>query len=292
MPLIALTDKNGWTARDLRRAAAGLGVALVTARWRDLRAGLDADGEQVRAGDAVLTQADAVLLRTIRIASFEQIFFRLDAVHRVAAAGVPVVNPPRSIELAVDKYMALARMRAAGLPTPDTHVAQRCADGIEAFDALGGDVVVKPLFGSEGFGIARISERVLAQRAFAQLERHGQVAYVQRFVEHGSADLRLFVLDGRVLAAMCRRGIDWRTNIALGGRGERCDPGPELGGLACRAAEACGTVMAGVDLVIDPRGRPWVLEVNAVPGWRALAATTGIDVASHVLAALAARASP
>ena len=283
MNIISLIEKEGRLAEDLRRAAKDLGIRITTVRWSDLRANMRTDDQTVRAGDMVLNHADAILLRTMRAGTFEQVFFRMDMLHRLGAAGPPIVNPPRAVEVSVDKYMAQALVRDAGLATPDTVVCQKLTDAIEAFDALGGDVVLKPLFGSEGFGITRISDRALAQRAFAQLERMGQVAYVQRFVPHDGSDFRLFVLGGRVLGSMRRRGQDWPANIALGGRGEPVVPPPAISAMALRAAQACGALMAGVDVLVSDGGEPYVLEVNAIPGWRELAEVTGIDVTRQVL---------
>src|SRR5205807_997859 len=91
----------------------------------------------------------------------------------------------------------------------------------EAFTALGGDVVVKPLFGAEGRGLMRVADPELAWRTFRTLERSQAVLYLQQFVHHLGWDLRVFVLGGRVLAAMRRYARDgWRTNVAQGGRAE------------------------------------------------------------------------
>jgi glutathione synthase/RimK-type ligase-like ATP-grasp enzyme len=114
---------------------------------------------------------------------------------------VPIWNPPRTVEAAVDKYLSLAMLAAAGLPVPATWTGQSAAGALAAFDALGGDVVVKPLFGSEGRGLIRLSERELAWRAFHALERLDSVIYVQRMIRHPGHDVRAFVLQGRVLGA-------------------------------------------------------------------------------------------
>src|SRR5204863_6011307 len=97
-------------------------------------------------------------------------------------------------------------------------------------------------------------------------------------------DLRVFVIGGRVVAAMRRtsRG-DWRTNVALGGTAERVVLGHAEATLAVRAAEAVGCPVAGVDLLPGPRGELYVIEVNAVPGWRALSPTCGVDVAAEIV---------
>src|SRR5436309_3127071 len=132
-----------------------------------------------------------------------------------------MLNPPRALEVFVDKYLATARLEAAGLPVPPTSVCQDAESALEAFAQLGGDVVVKPLFGSEGRGMVRVSDPEMAWRTFRTLERTASVLYLQQFVHHPGWDLRVFVLGGRVLTAMRRRARgDWRPNVAEGGIGE------------------------------------------------------------------------
>jgi ribosomal protein S6--L-glutamate ligase len=79
----------------------------------------------------------------------------------------------------------------------------------------------------------------------------------------------------------------WRTNIAQGGRGEAVAVSADEEALALRAARAVGAVAAGVDLLPGPDGSWYVLEVNAVPGWRALSPVTGVDVARELIQFLA-----
>jgi len=215
--------------------------------------------------------------------SLEQIVFRMDLIGRLAAAGKCVINPPRAIEVAVDKYLALSRMAAAGLHVPPTIVCQRPSDALAAFDELGGDIVLKPLFGSEGVGITRITDRDLAERAFNMLDRMSSVIYVQKFIDHGGGDLRLFVIGKQVVASMRRVGAGWKTNIAQGGRGEPFSPTDELRDVALRAAAACETLVTGVDILMDQTDRPIVLEVNGVPGWQTISAVTGVDIAERIV---------
>ncbi|MCX5661876.1 MAG: RimK family alpha-L-glutamate ligase [Planctomycetota bacterium] len=295
MRIVTLSGGSGWHVQDLLRAAARVGVEVLPRHWRELGgavgAGAGKANSAIRAGDLDLGEADAVLLRTMPPGSLEQIVFRMDLVHRLAAKGVRVVNPPRAIEIAVDKYLSLALMVEAGLPVPETEVWQRWEDAAGAFERLGGDVVVKPIFGSEGFGITRATDADTAARIFAALERIGSVIYLQRFIDHGGVDYRLLVLGGRVLGAMRRtREGDWRTNIARGGKGEAIAPDAAMERFAVAAARACAAEAAGVDIAIDRAGEAFVLEVNAVPGWRELTRVTGIDVAAEVLRHVASKA--
>jgi ribosomal protein S6--L-glutamate ligase len=276
MRIAILSSGNGWHARDLQRAATLLGHTAEPIDFRRVSAAIP--------NHTSLSAYDAVIVRTMPPGSLEQVVFRMDVLHQLEAAGKRVSNPPRALEICVDKYLASARLDAAGLPTPPTIVCQDAEAAITAFHQLGGDVVVKPLFGSEGKGMVRVSDIEIAWRTFRTLERLQNILYVQQFIRHPGWDLRVFVINNRVLTAMRRHAKDdWRTNVAQGGRAECVTPTAEEERLALAAARAVGTSVAGIDLLPRPDGGYYVLEVNAVPGWRALAPTTGIDVAREIV---------
>jgi tetrahydromethanopterin:alpha-L-glutamate ligase len=284
--LVSLVSGFGWHVQDLARAARIVGVKLDAVMFPKVVGRVGRSGSKIEAGGLDLSQADGVLVRMMPPGSLEQVVFRMDALHRLEAKGVPVLNPPRAVEAAVDKYLALAMLEADGISVPETWVGESASEAQLAFEMLGCDVVVKPLFGSEGRGLVRVSDPELALRTFRTLERLGCVLYVQRHVKNPGYDIRAFVLGGRILGAIRRHAIsgEWRTNIAVGGRPEVCTLDPEADRLAIRSARAVGAVMAGVDLLPDlDRGGWTVLEVNAVPGWKALGASTGVDVAAAIL---------
>lgn len=278
MRIAILSSGTGWHVADLIRAAAQLGHEAVPVDFRRLAAG-------VATGPEPLAGFGAVIVRTMPPGSLEQVVFRMDLLQGLVARGTAVLNSPRALEGCVDKYLTTARLHAAGLPVPRTVACQHADAALEAFSALGGDVIVKPLFGSEGRGMVHVADPELAWRTFRTLERTGAVLYLQERIRHPGWDLRVFLLAGRPLAAMRRhaRGDDWRTNVAQGGTGERVIPSDDEVALARRAAEVMGTEAAGVDLIQGPAGEWYVLEVNAVPGWRALAPVTGVDIAAALV---------
>lgn len=282
MRIAVLANADSWYLRDLQRAAAGR-YAMVPASFRNLHSPLIGDSCGVAAGDTDLAACDAVLVRTMPPGSLEQVVFRMDALARLEAAGTVVINPPRAIEAAVDKYLASAKLQAAGLTIPRTVVCQTADDAMAAFAQLGGDVVLKPLFGAEGRGIARLNDEALALRAFKLLEELRAVLYVQEFVPHEGFDVRVFVLGERTFAMRRRNALDWRTNVSRGATAEALDLSADWRDLALRAARAIGAPIAGVDLLPGRDGRLYAIEVNAVPGWKALAAAVGIDIAREVL---------
>src|SRR5690606_28901977 len=129
---------------------------------------------------------------------------------------------------------------AAGLPVPRTIACQTVEQAIEAFESLGHDAVLKPLFGSEGRGIVRLSDSTVALRTFQALHQIGSVFYLQEYVEHEGCDLRLLVVGDCVFGMKRCNSNDWRTNISRGAVGSTLQVTSELAGLAHRAAEAVG----------------------------------------------------
>ncbi len=172
------------------------------------------------------------------------------------------------------------------MPTPRTIVCERSDDALAAFEELGGDVIVKPLFGAMGAGIARVEDRDVAQRVFRALELERAVYYLQEVVAHDGRDVRGLVVGGRVVAAIERVGDGWRTNLARGAAAHALDLDDERAQLCVEAAASVGADYAGVDLVRDREGRDHVLEVNGIPGWQGLEGATGVDVAAELVAHL------
>ncbi|MBM4022842.1 MAG: RimK family alpha-L-glutamate ligase [Planctomycetes bacterium] len=279
-------EPAGWHVRRLAEAVARRGFAAMVVRWPEFSAAVGCG--DVPLGPAALAEAHVVAIRGMPGSAapgtqLEEVIFRMDVLGRLAAAGVPVVNPPRALEIAIDKYLALAVMASAGLPVPRTAVVQGPEAAVEAWRRLGGDCVVKPLFGSRGRGIVRVRS---AESLTASVAAGGNIAYLQEFVPHLGWDARVLVVGER-LFAMRRRAADgeWRTNLSLGGRAEPLDLPQEWGAAARRAVAAVSASIGGVDLLPATDGRVLVLEVNAVPGWRGLervAPEVGDAVADHL----------
>lgn len=290
MDIAILAARDSWYFRDLVRAA-GNRHRLTAISYKSLGSHVAGANLSIDRDGLSLNSLDAVLVRSMPPGSLEQVVFRMDALARLEAAGVRVVNPARAIEAAVDKYLATAKLQAAGLLVPPTIVCQTTSDGLAAFETLGGDVVVKPLFGGEGRGITRVSDVAVARRVFMSLEQIGAVLYLQQFVPHDGVDWRLLVIGDEVLGMKRINPDDWRTNISLGARPAPLEVTIELAQLARRAAAAVGATVAGVDLLPARDGRLYAIEVNAVPGWKALGEVTGVDVAERVLKVAGCRCS-
>lgn len=276
-----LAGETSWHFRDLARAAAGK-AELQSLSFSKLQATIGGKGKSVFSDDTNLADLSAVVVRAMPAGSLEQIIFRMDALGQAEGIGVPIYNPPRSLETAIDKYLTLARIRTVGIDTPRTIVCQHRDAAVQAFHELGGDVVVKPLFGGEGKGITRINDEGVAERTFQLLAGLGAVLYVQEFLPHQGYDVRLMVIGDRIFGMRRIGDSDWRTNLSRGARCEILQPTPEQTELAITCSQAVGAPIVGVDLLPTQNGREVILEVNAVPGWRGLA-SLGVDIAGEVL---------
>ena len=289
MNFTILSAASGWHTEELERAFAALGHAARTLPVEALASRIGVR-PRLSAGGASLDEDDGIVVRIIPRGTLEQIVFRMDALHRLEQLGTTVVNSPRGLERAVDKSYTSALLERAGVPTPRTVVAERLEDAMAAFE-LFGDCVVKPLFGSNGNGLARVSDPDVAWRLFRTLEFERAVFYVQEMVPHPGHDVRAFVVGDRVVAAMLRRSRDWRTNLARGGRAEPLTLSREEEELSIRAARVLALDYAGVDLMPSPGGPLYVLEVNGSPGWEGLQAITPVHIAGEIARLTVSRAA-
>ncbi len=286
---VAVLGASGsWHTRGLVDALARRGHEVTAIPATRLQSVVGEDGHVHVLGPdgAVLDELDLVIVRGLPRGSLEQVIFRMNALHVLAERGVRCVNSPRAIERTIDKSWAGAVLALAGVPTPPTIVCERYDGAMQAFEQLGGDVVVKPLFGAMGNGIVRVEDRDVAHRVFRALELERTVYYVQRTVAPaGRRNLRVLVVAGEVAGAMERVSDSWRANIARGARARAVALGEDERRLALAATAALEADVAGVDLLAVPGGEVVVLEVNGIPGWQALQSVCSDDLTERVVGA-------
>ena len=226
---------------------------------------------------------DAVHVRTMSAGSFEAITRRLGVLHALASLGVVVWNDARAIERCVDKSMTSFLLARAGVPTPPTWTTELAvaARALVEQEVPRGPLVLKPLFGAQGKGLRLIRR----PEDLPGPEEVAGVYYLQRFQSNGTqdfSDFRLFVLRGRVVAAMMRRASTWITNVKQGGQPLAAAPDPAMKRLAIAAAEAVGAAIAGVDVLVGADGAPTVLEVNSMPAWSGLQKVSKRNIAEAI----------
>jgi RimK family alpha-L-glutamate ligase len=230
----------------------------------------------------ILEELDALIIRPIGRGSLEEIVFRMDMLHKLERLGLYVINPPKAIEHCVDKYDILAILEDNEVPVPRTAVTESVNEALTAFEELGGDVVVKPIFGSRGIGATRVVDSEIALTIFKAITFNHGVIYIQEFVPHGYSDIRAFVVGGRVLAAMRRVAEGWKTNYSRGARPVPIALDPGFEELAVKSAKTVGCKIAGVDILESPDG-PKICDVNSQPGWKGLQIVTKVNVAEGII---------
>jgi RimK family alpha-L-glutamate ligase len=237
----------------------------------------------IKVGNAdILGELNALLIRPIGRGSLEEIVFRMDVLYKLQRLGLCIINPPEAIEHCVDKYDLLAILEENGVPVPCTAVTENVEEALKAFKELGGDVVVKPIFGSRGVGATRVNDIDIASTIFSSITFYHGVIYLQEFVHHGFSDIRAFVVGGRVIAAMRRVAEGWKTNYSQGARPERITLDKNMEDIAIKSTRLIECRIAGVDILESPKG-PLVIEVNSQPGWRGLQSITRANIADEII---------
>lgn len=279
---IVTRNRNAWSSSQLQEALARKGIPYHCFSFPQLVAQVG-HKPYVRVKELnILEDLDALIIRPIGRGSLEEIVFRMDVLYRLERLGFYIVNPPEAIEHCVDKYDLLAILEDNGIPVPRTTVTENVEEALKAFKELGGDVVVKPIFGSRGIGSTRVTDAEIATTVFRAITFSHGVIYIQEFVPHGFSDIRAFVIGERVAAAMRRVADSWKTNFSQGARPEPIKLDRALEDIAVKSAKLIKCKIAGVDILESSRG-PLVVEVNSQPGWRGLQSVTRINIADEII---------
>jgi len=208
------------------------------------------------------------------------------------ARGVISLNGAGAISAARDKLHCLELFGAHGIAMPKSaSIETQCNASDLLARHFSFPLLIKQHGSTQGRGVERVWNRAQALQRIAELHRLDEPFLLQEFIaEAQGADLRLFVLNGEVIAAMKRRAVpgDFRANAHLGGKAEVYAPQAQEIDMAIKAAGLLGLDAAGVDIIHSSRG-PLLLEVNASPGFEALERVSGVDVAGKMLDLLISR---
>ncbi|MFX1570701.1 MAG: RimK family alpha-L-glutamate ligase [Promethearchaeota archaeon] len=229
-----------------------------------------------------LLEPKAALVRGFGAGATQKIFFRLDILRALEEYDIKLINSRESLEIASDKFLTSVFLENHNIPTPKTIICEDPHKALEAFDELGGDCVLKPLYGSKGIGITRLNDKAFAENVIYTLGQINQVFYLQEFIEHHNRDIRILVLGDKAITGMYRVGDSWKTNIYAGAKGEPIELTSEMKSLAINAAKITKTDIAGVDIIESEKGLT-VLEVNSIPGFTALQEVTNRNIAEEII---------
>ncbi|NJK46199.1 MAG: lysine biosynthesis protein LysX [Pleurocapsa sp. SU_196_0] len=198
------------------------------------------------------------------------------------AFGVEVVNPSSVIANCGDKLVTNALLRKHDVPTPRTMVAFDTDTALEVIEEMGYPCVMKPPVGSWGRLLSKLNDRDAAETVLEHKEVLGgyqhQIFYVQEMIQKPERDIRLFIADGKAIAAIYRDSEHWITNTARGGKASNCEVTPELATIGEAAARAVGGAVVAIDVLEDPKRGLLVNEVNHTMEFKNSVSTTGVDI--------------
>jgi len=201
--------------------------------------------------------------------------------------GVPAISPHQTVHTCGDKLMTTAALEEADVPSPRTRLAFTPSAALDAIEAMGYPVVLKPLFGSWGRLLARVNDRDAAEAILEHKKTLGgyqhSIVYIQEYVEKPGRDIRSFVVGDETICAIYRASEHWITNTARGGEASNCPVTPEIDALSRAAAKAVGGGFVAIDLFETSDGRLMVNEVNHTPEFRNSIDTTGVDIPAKVI---------
>ncbi len=185
-----------------------------------------------------------------------------------------------------DKLRSLQLLAKAGIGMPKTVFANVPKDIDNVINKVGGaPVVIKLLEGTQGIGVILADTHKSAKSVIESFLALDANILVQEFIkEAGGADVRAFIVDGKIVGAMKRQGApgEFRSNLHRGGKASIVELSKEERETALRAAKKLGLGIAGVDMLQSARG-PLVMEVNSSPGLEGIEGATGVDIAGKII---------
>jgi len=185
-----------------------------------------------------------------------------------------------------DKLRSMQLLSKAGIGMPKTAFALVPKDIDHVINLVGGaPVVIKLLEGTQGIGVILAETHQSAKSVIETFLDIDTNILVQEFIhEAKGADIRAFVVDGRIIGAMQRQGVagEFRSNLHRGGKATLIELSIEEKITAIKAAKKLGLAIAGVDMLRSSRG-PLVMEVNSSPGLEGIEGATGINIAEKII---------
>lgn len=283
MRIPIFTDDPGWHGEQLKQAFAARGVEAVFISLAECSLQIaDNQTSEIHISSFEGEQPRGAFVRGVSGGTLQQVITRLNMLHMLRQSGVVIYNHARAIERTVDKAMTSFLLHRHGVATPATWVCESRAQAENVRQSAMDNhqqLVIKPLFGSQGQGVRKLLSNEPLPVPMQQYV--DGVYYFQQLIETASAphDYRVFVIDGKVIAAMKRTGSSWVNNVAAGGQCEAVKPNEVMAELALKAALAVDIDYCGVDIIQAKTGEYYVLEVNSIPAWKGLQGVTDINIA-------------
>jgi len=275
-------DASLYSTRRLKEAASEKGHEVWVINYLRCYMNITSHKPTVVYQEKPLEEYDAVIPRI----GASRTFYGTAVVRQFELMGVFSANESQAISRSRDKLRCLQILAREGIGLPVTGFAHATQDIDGLIETVGGaPVVIKLLEGTQGIGVVLAETHQAAKSVIEAFRGLDANILVQEFIKEAKgADIRCFVIGGKVIAAMKRQGAEgeFRSNLHRGGKAEKVKLTPEERSTAIRSVKAMGLRVAGVDLLRANHG-PVVMEINSSPGLEGIENATGIDVAGKII---------
>jgi len=236
-------------------------------------------------GGKILNEFDAIIPRIRPSITF----YGCALTRQFEALKVYCLNSSTAITQSRDKLFSLQLLLNHGVEIPTTGFANSPLDTDDLIKMVGGPpLIVKLLEGTQGKGVVIAETKKAAESVINAFKSLNANILVQEFIKEANGkDIRCFVIDGKVVAAIQREALpgEFRANIHLGGTASIIKPTAEEKRIAIKAAKAMDLKVAGVDIIRSSKG-PLLLEVNSSPGLEGIENATNKDIAGEMIKAI------
>lgn len=201
--------------------------------------------------------------------------------------GVRTVNKASVVATCGDKLLTTAMLSQHHVPSPLTQIAFTPEAALEAIEAMGYPVVVKPVIGSWGRLVAKLNDREAAEALLEHKSVLGhflhEIFYLQEYIAKPGRDIRIIMMGDEIISAIYRESEHWVTNTARGATASPCPVDAPLEQLAIAAARAVGGGFLAVDVIEDPSRGYLVNEINPTPEFRGSETATHADIPNKLI---------
>lgn len=246
----------------------------------DLELSISKNKTSIRSGAMEL---DALIIR--RLDQRSDTDLQYDLLSQIQRSGVLTVNSCQALSVTESKALTSYLLAIYGLPIIESLATQQHEKAF-GFMKRFNDVVIKPMYGHLGQDVFRASEVADPKKLISNLiNKYGSV-FVQRYIETNGKDIRVFVVDDHVCAAIQRQASSgWKTNIFSGAGAKKINLSKDLRDMAVKASQIAGLDYCGVDLIRE-NGRSYILELNGSPAWAGASEATGKDIANEIISTI------
>ncbi len=283
-------DSNLYSTKRLREAGEAQGHHIRVINYLRCYMNITSHRPAVAYNGRPLEDFDAIIPRI----GASRTFYGTAVVRQFEVMGVFATNESQAISRSRDKLRCLQILAKEGVGLPVTGFAHATQDIDGLIETVGGaPLVIKLLEGTQGIGVVLAETYQAAKSVIEAFRGLDANILVQEYIKEAQgADLRCFVIGGKVIAAMKRQGAEgeFRSNLHRGGQATKIKLTPEERSTAIRAAKAMGLRVAGVDLLRSNHG-PVVMEVNSSPGLEGIEKVTEMDVACSIIEYIAKNAT-